>query len=291
MPLILIISMFLLFTGCQKKPVTQQPEQPGQTTATEQAATASTEQPTEASEASEATTLISLPTEAPDNTSTDAGAQNTSTDAASQDTSQKAATAETSDKAATSSKATQATSTKDVTSSNAAQATSTTDATSSGASKAASTKDATGSETASTATSQSSSATAEKSDKSSASEAASQSPSDLIPEDGTYTTKEDVALYIHTYGKLPQNFITKKAAKKLGWQGGSLEDYAPGKCIGGDYFGNYEGLLPEDKEYHECDIGTLGKSKRGAKRIIYSDDGYIYYTGDHYESFELLYEP
>ena len=112
-----------------------------------------------------------------------------------------------------------------------------------------------------------------------------------LPEDGTYTTKDDVALYIHTYGKLPQNFITKKAAKKLGWQGGSLEDYAPGKCIGGDYFGNYEGLLPEDKEYHECDIDTLGKSKRGAKRIIYSDDGYIYYTDDHYKSFQLLYEP
>ncbi|WP_242826482.1 ribonuclease domain-containing protein [Butyrivibrio sp. VCB2001] len=272
LPLILIISMFLLFTGCQKKPATQ-PEQPGQTTATEQATTASTEQPTEASEA---TTLISLPTEAPDSTSTDA---------ASQDTSQKAATAETSDKAATSLNAAQAVST-DVTSSNATQATSTTDAKGSDGSKAASTTDAT-----STATSQLSSATAEKSDKSSASEAASQSPSDLIPEDGTYTTKEDVALYIHTYGKLPQNFITKKAAKKLGWQGGSLEDYAPGKCIGGDYFGNYEGLLPEDKEYHECDIGTLGKSKRGAKRIIYSDDGYIYYTGDHYESFELLYEP
>ena len=253
LPLILIISMFLLFTGCQKRPATQQPEQAA-ATATEQTTTASIEQPTDASEASEATTLISLPTEAPDSTSTDA---------ASQDTSQKVATAETSD--------------KDVTSSNAAQT--------------ASTKDATGSETASAATSQSSSATAEKSDKSSVSEAASQSPSDLIPEDGTYTTKEDVALYIHTYGKLPQNFITKKAAKKLGWQGGSLEDYAPGKCIGGDYFGNYEGLLPEDKEYHECDIGTLGKSKRGAKRIIYSDDGYIYYTGDHYESFELLSEP
>ncbi len=113
----------------------------------------------------------------------------------------------------------------------------------------------------------------------------------LIDEDGSYTTKEDVAVYIHTYGKLPSNFITKKQAGKLGWSGGSLEEYAPGKCIGGDRFGNYEGLLPEDKEYHECDIGTLGKKKRGAKRIIYSDDGYIYYTEDHYESFELLYEP
>lgn len=111
----------------------------------------------------------------------------------------------------------------------------------------------------------------------------------LLDEDGTYTTKVDVALYIHTYGKLPANFMTKKQAKKLGWSGGSLEDFAPGMCIGGDYFGNYEGLLPEDKEYHECDIDTLGKKSRGAKRIIYSDDGYIYYTEDHYESFEQLY--
>ena len=119
----------------------------------------------------------------------------------------------------------------------------------------------------------------------------SPSTESLLDEDGSYTTKEDVALYIHTYGKLPSNFITKKQAKKLGWTGGSLEEFAPGKCIGGDYFGNYEGLLPEDRDYRECDIDTLGRKKRGAKRIIYSDDGYIYYTGDHYESFELLYEP
>ena len=112
-----------------------------------------------------------------------------------------------------------------------------------------------------------------------------------IDRDGTYTTKDDVALYIHTYGELPDNFITKKQAKKLGWTGGSLESYAPGKCIGGDYFGNYEGLKKKKKgrEYHECDIDTLGKSKRGARRIIFSNDGLIYYTGDHYEHFELLY--
>ncbi len=109
-----------------------------------------------------------------------------------------------------------------------------------------------------------------------------------IDENGSYTTKEDVALYIHTYGKLPSNFITKKEAEKLGWTGGSLEPYAPGKCIGGSHFGNYEGLLP-DGNYKECDIDTLGKKKRGAKRIIYSDDGRIYYTPDHYETFEQLY--
>ena len=107
--------------------------------------------------------------------------------------------------------------------------------------------------------------------------------------DGSYTTKEDVALYIHTYGCLPENFMTKNEARKLGWEGGGLEDYAPGMCIGGDHFGNYEGLLPEDREYTECDIDTLGKSSRGAKRIVFSEDGLIYYTDDHYESFELLY--
>ena len=112
-----------------------------------------------------------------------------------------------------------------------------------------------------------------------------------IDEYGTFTSKDDVALYIHTYGKLPQNFITKNEARSLGWQGGGLEDYAPGKCIGGDYFGNFEGLLPEKKgrEYTECDIDTLGKDSRGAKRIVFSNDGLIYYTDDHYESFTLLY--
>lgn len=116
-------------------------------------------------------------------------------------------------------------------------------------------------------------------------------PTPVLAEDGSYTSKEDVALYIHLYGHLPDNFITKKEAQKLGWGGGSLEPYAPGKCIGGDYFGNYEGLLPEKKgrKYTECDIDTLGAKSRGAKRIIFSNDGLIYYTDDHYESFELLY--
>ena len=112
-----------------------------------------------------------------------------------------------------------------------------------------------------------------------------------IDEYGTYTTKEDVALYIHVYGKLPDNFITKKEAEALGWPGGELEPYAPGKCIGGSRFGNYEGLLPdkEGRKWTECDIDTLGAKKRGAKRIVFSNDGLIYYTDDHYESFELLY--
>ena len=112
-----------------------------------------------------------------------------------------------------------------------------------------------------------------------------------IDEDGYYTTKEDVALYIYTYGHLPDNFITKKEAESLGWSGGGLDDYAYGCCIGGNRFGNYEGLLPEadGRTYTECDIDTMHASKRGAKRIVFSNDGLIYYTDDHYESFTLLY--
>ncbi len=113
----------------------------------------------------------------------------------------------------------------------------------------------------------------------------------LIDAEGVYTSAEDVGLYIHTYGKLPGNFITKSEARALGWEGGGLDRFAPGKCIGGDRFGNYEELLPEKKGrfYTECDIDTLGKSSRGAKRIVFSNDGLVYYTDDHYESFTLLY--
>lgn len=117
----------------------------------------------------------------------------------------------------------------------------------------------------------------------------------VIDEDGHYTSKEDVALYLHTYGKLPSNFISKKEAEELGWkqkdgEAGQLHVVAPGMSIGGSSFGNREGLLPTKKgrKYYECDI-NYEKGNRGAERIVYSNDGLIFYTGDHYESFEQLY--
>lgn len=115
---------------------------------------------------------------------------------------------------------------------------------------------------------------------------------EILDEYGSYTTKDDVALYLHIYGHLPSNFITKKEAEMAGWYGGPLDRVLPGMCIGGDYFGNYEGQLPKAKgrKWTECDINTLGKKSRGAERIIFSNDGLIYYTPDHYESFELLYD-
>lgn len=113
-----------------------------------------------------------------------------------------------------------------------------------------------------------------------------------VEKDGSYTSPEDVAEYIHTFGTLPGNFITKSEAKKLGWDSskGNLWDVAYGKSIGGDRFGNYEKLLPEaeDRTYTECDVNYEG-GYRGSERIIFSNDGLIFYTNDHYESFEQLY--
>ncbi len=110
-----------------------------------------------------------------------------------------------------------------------------------------------------------------------------------VEKDGSYTTPEDVAEYIHTFGALPGNFITKNEAKKLGWDSsaGNLWDVAPGKSIGGDHFGNREGLLP-DGDYKECDVNYDG-GYRGAERLIFGTDGSIYYTNDHYKSFTQLY--
>ena len=108
-----------------------------------------------------------------------------------------------------------------------------------------------------------------------------------------YTDPYDVADYLHAYGELPPNFITKNEAKALGWDSaeGNLWDVAPGKSIGGDRFGNRERLLPEasGRTWYECDVNYAG-GYRGAERVLYSSDGLIYYTDDHYESFTPLYE-
>ena len=116
------------------------------------------------------------------------------------------------------------------------------------------------------------------------------SSTDVIDENGIYDQKDDVALYLITYEHLPSNYMTKDEARKLGWEGGALSQVIEDKCIGGDVFGNYEGILPEEDTYYECDIDTLGKTSRGTERIVWSDDFDVYYTEDHYETFELLYE-
>lgn len=115
---------------------------------------------------------------------------------------------------------------------------------------------------------------------------------EAIDENGEYTSKEEVALYIHTFGKLPSNYVTKKEAQEQGWdsKAGNLDQVLPGKSIGGDKFGNREELLPTAKgrKYYECDINYTGGFRNG-ERIVFSNDGLIFYTKDHYKTFEQLY--
>ena len=113
-----------------------------------------------------------------------------------------------------------------------------------------------------------------------------------VDEDGWYTTKDEVALYIHTYGHLPGNFISKTKARDRGWVAseGNLDEVCPGMSIGGSRYYNDDGQLPDKKgrQWTECDINYYG-GYRGAERIVFSNDGLIFYTDDHYETFEQLY--
>jgi len=113
-----------------------------------------------------------------------------------------------------------------------------------------------------------------------------------IPEEGGYYYDlESVVLYLYHYGELPPNYITKAEAAELGWEGGTPERYLEGAAIGGDRFGNREGLLPkaDGRKYTECDLYTLGENSRGANRLVFSNDGLYFYTADHYESFDEVY--
>lgn len=114
----------------------------------------------------------------------------------------------------------------------------------------------------------------------------------IVNRDEVYNTMEEVALYIQTYEELPGNFITKKQAADLGWESteGNLWKVTDEKSIGGDKFGNREGILPkkEGRKYYECDINYDG-GYRESERIVYSNDGLIYYTQDHYKTFKLIY--
>ena len=113
----------------------------------------------------------------------------------------------------------------------------------------------------------------------------------VVTEGAYYYDLEHVVLHLDRYGVLPDNYITKDEARELGWEGGSVENYLDGAAIGGDRFGNREGLLPEasGRSYTECDIDTDGQSSRGAKRLVFSNDGLYFYTEDHYETFDELY--
>lgn len=102
---------------------------------------------------------------------------------------------------------------------------------------------------------------------------------------------EEVSIVEHLieHGTLPDSFITKNDARDQGWVAseGNLRKVAPGKSIGGDRFMNREKELPDTpgRQYYEADLNYRGGS-RGAERLVYSSDGLIFVTRDHYRTFE-----
>lgn len=101
------------------------------------------------------------------------------------------------------------------------------------------------------------------------------------------TNEDTVINYVKKNHKLPDYYITKNEAKKLGWNPsqGNLCDILPGRAIGGDYFGNREGKLPKDEKYFEADV-NYNCGNRNSDRIIFTKKGDVYLTKDHYKSFE-----
>lgn len=108
-----------------------------------------------------------------------------------------------------------------------------------------------------------------------------------------YFSDEEVALYLYVFRELPANYLTKNEAYDLGWVSskGNLWSIGNGLVIGGDKFGNREGRLPDarGRQWYEADVNYEG-GYRGSERILFSNDGLIYVTFDHYETFTLLYD-
>lgn len=132
--------------------------------------------------------------------------------------------------------------------------------------------------------------------KNTAAPAVTETPAVAEPtaEPGPLDEAQRIADYIFEHGELPDNFITKKEAQALGWdpenKHNNVSDVAPGKSIGGSYFGNYEKRLPvvQGRKYYEADCYYHGGA-RNAYRIIYSNDGHVWFTGDHYQTFTELF--
>ncbi len=92
---------------------------------------------------------------------------------------------------------------------------------------------------------------------------------------------------VRATGRLPERWITKDKAEDLGWRPGTdLCDSAPDSAIGGDRFGNRERRLPErpGRRWREADL-DFSCGRRGARRLVWSNDGLVYVTLDHYDSF------
>ena len=132
------------------------------------------------------------------------------------------------------------------------------------------------------------------SEEQSSSSVATTSIYEAVEESGLYTTRDSVAAYLCKFDKLPSNYVGKNEGKSLyeSKTGNTFEkwNFNPwttlGVMIGGDVYDNHDGQLPSGN-YHEADVDYSAKN-RGTKRLIYQSDCVIYYTADHYETFNKM---
>jgi len=101
------------------------------------------------------------------------------------------------------------------------------------------------------------------------------------------TEEKRVISYVKQNHKLPDYYITKNEARRQGWNPsqGNLCEILPGRAIGGDKFSNREGNLPKGERYFEADV-NYNCGNRNADRIVFTEDGDVYLTKNHYKSFE-----
>ncbi|UOU96804.1 hypothetical protein MUU74_09885 [Chryseobacterium daecheongense] len=101
------------------------------------------------------------------------------------------------------------------------------------------------------------------------------------------TEEKRVISYVKQNHKLPDYYITKNEARRQGWNPsqGNLCEVLPGRAIGGDKFSNREGNLPKGERYFEADV-NYNCGNRNADRIVFTEDGDVYLTKNHYKSFE-----
>ena len=101
------------------------------------------------------------------------------------------------------------------------------------------------------------------------------------------TNENTVVNYVKTNRRLPDYYLTKGEARKKGWiaSKGNLCDVLPGKAIGGDHFSNREKTLPVGNKYFEADV-NYNCGNRNADRIVFTKNGEVWLTKNHYKSFE-----
>jgi len=89
-------------------------------------------------------------------------------------------------------------------------------------------------------------------------------------------------------GRLPPRYVSKRHARELGWRPGvDLCRLARGDSLGGDRFNDRGHALPSaaGRRWREADLDERCAVGRGTHRLLWSSDGLIYVTTDHYRTF------